>query len=156
MASSKKVRIDSGASFREAARHSLEVRGPDLLTHREGTLTGEDIEALHQMRVASRRLRAVLEVYAGCFPAKRHQRLLRLVKDTADALSEPRDLDVQIDRLRTYAAAAPAPDRPGIESLVELLIERRRTADEHLAPALARLDDEGFLAQVDDLVGRGS
>jgi CHAD domain-containing protein len=120
--------------------------------HLEGTLDGTDIESLHQMRVASRRLRAVLEVYAGCFPAARHRTLLALVKDTADALSEARDLDVQIDGLTAYAAAAPAPDRPGIESLIGLLRARRAAADEHLAPALARLEDERFLRQVDRLV----
>ena len=65
-----RIEIDPDGSFREAARRSLAVRGPELLVHREGTLAGGDIEALHQMRVASRRLRAVLEVYGGCFPAR--------------------------------------------------------------------------------------
>jgi CHAD domain-containing protein len=148
-----KVEIDPAGSFREAAHRSLAVRGPELVVHREGTLAGDDIEALHQMRVASRRLRAVLEVYAGCFPPRRHRRLLGLVKDTADALSEARDLDVQIEGLLAHAAAAPADDRAGIESLVASLRERRAAADEHLPPALARLDDERFLRQVQRLVG---
>ena len=150
------VEIDPRGTFRAAARRSLAVRGPELLVHRDGTLAGEEIEALHQMRVASRRLRAVLEVYASCFPRRAHRRLLRLVKVTADALSEARDLDVQIDGLRAYAAAAPEGDRAGIESLVAELASRRAAADEHLPPALARLDDERLARQVDRLVGEGS
>ncbi len=149
------VEIDPRGSFRDAARRSLAVRGPELLVHRDGTLAGEDIEALHQMRVASRRLRAVLEVYAGCFPGRAHLTLLRLVKDTADALSEARDLDVQIDGLRAYAAAAPVEDRAGVESLIAELAARRVAADDHLPPALLRLDKERFSRQVARLVEDG-
>ena len=61
-----------------------------------------------------RSIEGALEVYAGCFPTKRHARLLKLVKDTADALSEARDLDVQIDFLTGFATRAPHDHRPGI------------------------------------------
>ena len=40
--------------------------------HADGVLDTSDIERVHDMRVATRRLRAVLEVYAPCFPRKRH------------------------------------------------------------------------------------
>jgi CHAD domain-containing protein len=146
------VHIDPDAAFAAAASETVNVRGPELLEFREGTLDGTDIEQLHSMRVASRRLRAALEVYEGCFPKKPHRRLLRLVKDTADALSEARDLDVQIDYLTGYRAQVPAADRAGIDSLITLLRARRAEADNHLAPALRRLDEEGFTRQVDHLV----
>jgi CHAD domain-containing protein len=152
MAKARRVRIDPDAPFAAAAAETVKVRGPELLEFREGTLDGTDIEQLHSMRVASRRLRAALEVYEGCFPKKPHRRLLRLVKETADALSEARDLDVQIDYLTGYRAQVPAADRAGIDSLITLLRARRAEADGHLAPALRRLEDEHFTAQVDHLV----
>ncbi len=152
MAKARRISIDPDAPFAAAASATLEVRGPELLEFREGTLDGSDIEQLHSMRVASRRLRAALEVYAGCFPSKRHHKLLTLVKDTADALSEARDLDVQIDYLTGYRAQVPAADRAGIDSLIALLRTRRSEADHHLAPALSRLDDEDFTGQVERLV----
>jgi CHAD domain-containing protein len=152
MAKARPVHIDPDAAFAAAASETVNVRGPELLEFREGTLDGTDIEQLHSMRVASRRLRAALEVYEGCFPKKPHRRLLRLVKDTADALSEARDLDVQIDYLTGYRAQVPAADRAGIDSLITLLRARRAEADNHLAPALRRLDEEGFTRQVDHLV----
>jgi CHAD domain-containing protein len=152
MAKARRVKIDPDAPFSAAAAATLEVRGPELLEFRAGTLDGSDIEQLHSMRVASRRLRAALEVYAGCFPRRRHRRLLRLVKDTADALSEARDLDVQIDYLTGYRAHVPPADRAGIDSLIALLRTRRSDADRHLAPALARLDDEDFGGQVERLM----
>jgi CHAD domain-containing protein len=152
MAKARRVQIDADAPFAAAASETLKVRGPELLEFREGTLEGSDIEELHSMRVASRRLRAALEVYEGCFPKKPHRRLLRLVKDTADALSEARDLDVQIDYLTGYRAQVPTADRAGIDSLITLLKARRAEADGHLAPALRRLEDEHFTRQLDHLV----
>jgi CHAD domain-containing protein len=155
MAKARAVAIDPEGPFGEAARRTLAVRGPELLEFRDGTLLGEDIEELHSMRVASRRLRAALEVYAGCFPRKRHQRLLALVKETADALSEARDLDVMIEFLQRYATTAPGPDRAGVQSLVQLLRRQRRAADEHLGPAIARLETEAFAEQLRRLAGDG-
>jgi CHAD domain-containing protein len=148
MAKARRVKIDPDAPFAAAASATLAVRAPELLEFREGTLDGSDIEQLHSMRVASRRLRAALEVYEGCFPKKRHKRLLRLVKETADALSEARDLDVQIDYLSSYRDQVPAADRAGVDSLIALLRARRSEADAHLAPALERLDDDDFDGQV--------
>ena len=152
MAKARRVTIDPDAPFAAAAAATVSVRGPELLEFRAGTLDGSDIEQLHSMRVASRRLRAALEVYAGCFPRKRHRHLLALVKETADALSEARDLDVQIDYLIGYRAQVPAADRAGIDSLIALLRTRRADADAHLGPALARLDEKDFIGQVERLV----
>jgi len=156
MAKARRVSIDPDTPFSDAATATLKVRGPELLEFTAGTLDGSDIEQLHSMRVASRRLRAALEVYADCFPRKRHRQLLRLVKETADALSEARDLDVQIDYLTGYREHVPAGDRAGVDSLVALLRARRAEADAHLAPALARLEDEDFAGQVSRLQGAGS
>jgi CHAD domain-containing protein len=148
------VQVTAEMAFEEAARETLAVRAPELLAYVDGTVRGEDIEELHSLRVSCRRLRAALEVYAACFPQKRHRRLLRLVKDTADAASEARDLDVQIEFLERYMASAPATDHPGVQSLIQRLRGERRAADEHLVPALERLETEGFLAQVERLIGR--
>jgi CHAD domain-containing protein len=152
MAKARRVEIDPDAPFAAAATATLKVRGPELLEFRAGTLDGSDIEQLHSMRVASRRLRAALEVYAGCFPRKHHKKLLTLVKETADALSEARDLDVQIDYLTGYRAHVPAADRAGIDSLIALFRTRRAEADAQLGPALHRLDDEDFSGQVERLL----
>jgi CHAD domain-containing protein len=152
MAKARRVKIDADAPFADAARQTLKVRGPELEEFTEGTLDGTDIEQLHSMRVASRRLRAALEVYAGCFPRKRHKKLLHLVKETADALSEARDLDVQIDYLTGYREQVPAADRAGVDSLIALLRVRRTEADAQLQPAIARRADEDFAGQVDRLV----
>lgn len=152
MARPRRVAIDPDATFADAARATLEVRGPTLLEYADGVVSGNDIEDVHQMRVAGRRLRAVLEVYAECFPRKRHKRLLDLVKDTGDALSEARDLDVQIAWLTDYMAKAPAADRPGIRSLIDELGRRREQVQRHIPEEIGRLGSEDFAGQVERLV----
>lgn len=96
-----------------------------------------DIEPLHDMRVATRRLRAALEVFAPCFPAKRHRKALKKVKALADALGERRDRDVAIEFLTGFADETPAADAAAIEALIERLRHEQLQANEELAPFLA-------------------
>ena len=154
MAKARPVAVTAEMPFREAARATLAVRAPEMLSYREGTLRGDDIEELHSLRVSTRRLRAVLEVYGECFPRRQHREVLGLVKETADALSGPRDLDVQIDFLEGFMKDLAYDDRAGLRDLVAWLRTERRRADEQIAPALRRLDDDRFLQRVGKLVGR--
>src|SRR5688572_31377931 len=86
-------------SFAEAAARAVSVRAGELWEHSENVLDTSDIERVHDMRVATRRLRAVLEIFAACFPPKQHRAALREVKALADALGARRDPDVQIEFL---------------------------------------------------------
>lgn len=115
----------------------MEVRAAEVFEHSDGVLDMEDIEALHDMRVATRRLRAALEVFAPCFPAKRHRKALKKVKALADALGERRDRDVAIEFLSEFAGEAPDADVAAIEALIERLRREQRQANEELAPFLA-------------------
>ena len=88
-----------------AAARIVRVRADELFEHAEGVLDTRDIERVHDMRVASRRLRAVLEIFAPCFPQSEFKGVLRDVKQLADALGERRDPDVHIDALQAFARA---------------------------------------------------
>ena len=68
----------------------------------DGVRAGEDIEYLHRMRVASRRLRAALPVFASCFPAKKYARWLTDIRRITRVLGDARDADVQVGALRKY------------------------------------------------------
>lgn len=62
----------------------------------KGVKTAQDIEHIHRMRVASRRLRAALPLFVSCIPERKyHQWLLEIQKITR-ALGDARDTDVQI------------------------------------------------------------
>jgi CHAD domain-containing protein len=134
-------------AFREAAAKAVAVRADELWEHADNVLDVGDIERVHDMRVATRRLRAVLEIFAPCFPHKAHRSALGGVKALTDALGERRDPDVQIEHLEAYADAVPAADRPGIDVLVARLRARQAAANADLAVALAEMER-------DDLRGR--
>jgi CHAD domain-containing protein len=51
-----------------AAARVVRLRAQELFAHEQGVLDITDIERVHDMRVASRRLRAVLEIFEPCFP----------------------------------------------------------------------------------------
>ena len=46
----------------------IEVRAGEVFEHADGVLDLDEIEPVHDMRVATRRLRAALEVFEPCFP----------------------------------------------------------------------------------------
>ena len=55
-------------SYGEAAARVILVRAAELTEQARGVLDTGDIERVHDMRVATRRLRAALEVFEPCFP----------------------------------------------------------------------------------------
>ena len=106
-----------------------------------------DIERVHAMRVATRRLRAVMEIFAPAFPKKQHRRALREVKALADALGERRDRDVAIEAMTRIGEALTTTDRRGIDHLVAELRDEQAAANGILARALEEIE-------ADDLQGR--
>ena len=123
--------------FREAAVRAVEVRADELLTLSAGVLDTDDVERVHDMRVATRRLRAAMEVFGPCFPAKRLKRALSDVKALADALGARRDPDVQLQALAGYAEELPDADLSAIRRRLEA---RQAAANAELEAALAGLD----------------
>ena len=132
--------LEPGTPFREAAARAVWVRTEEVFSFREGVLDISDIERVHDMRVASRRLRAVLEVFESCFPRRPHGEALRDVKRLADALGERRDPDVHVEALGEISAALSEPDRPGIESLTAHLRADQKVANKELARVLDEVD----------------
>ncbi len=124
-------------AYSEAAAATVRVRTEELFDAQEDVLDTEDIERVHAMRVATRRLRAVLEVYRPCFDADAYQPVLRDVKALADALGARRDPDVQLAALAALAAAMPRADLAGIDLLADEVREEQKQGNELLGVALA-------------------
>ena len=139
-------------SYAEAAAKVVSVRSQELADHAAGVLDVGDIERVHEMRVATRRLRAALEVFEPCFPRKRLKVDLGEVKELADALGERRDRDVAIASLEALAAKMAAPDRAGIESLIARLREEQRRANDELGRFVAPDRLESLQQRLGELV----
>jgi CHAD domain-containing protein len=132
------------ASYREAAARAVEVRAEEVFEHAAHVLDVTDIERVHDMRVATRRLRAALEIFAVCFPKSDHRRALKDVKRLADALGERRDPDVAIDGFARVRDALPQGDRSGINHLIDELRAQQAGANESLAATIEGIRAEGL------------
>ena len=128
-------------SFRQAAAFAVEVRAEEVFENAAGVLDTSDIERVHDMRVATRRLRAVMEIFEAAFPKKQHRAVLKEVKALADALGERRDRDVAIDSMTKIGLALTATDRRGIDHLIEELCDEQHGANAELAAALQAMEE---------------
>jgi CHAD domain-containing protein len=140
LAKAADIDIDPYEPYGHAAARIVRVRGEELVAEAYGVLDTSDIERVHAMRVASRRLRAVLEVFAPCFPKGPYKSVLRDVKRLADALGERRDPDVHLAAMEKLAETLPASLKPGVELLAERQRARQAAGNELLAPELEDLE----------------
>jgi CHAD domain-containing protein len=139
-------------AYAAAAAKIVAVRSQELADHSRDVLDLDDIERVHDMRVATRRLRAALEIFAPCFPKKAHRATLEEIKKLADALGERRDRDVTIAALESFAGELATPDRRGIASLVAVVRAEQREANAALAPHVGAERVAAVLEQLRELV----
>jgi CHAD domain-containing protein len=133
VARARELSLDCDQPLRLAAARAVTVRTEEVLEHAGGgVLDLDEPERVHDLRVATRRLRAALEVFEPCFPAKGRRRALKHLKALADRLGERRDRDVQIEFLEGFAEEAPEEDRAALATLIEELGFERRRANEAL------------------------
>lgn len=132
------------ASFAQAARTSLRQQLEELLRNLPGTRAGDNVEALHDMRVASRRLRSALSVFAASYPARQFGPLEKQVAKITDALGAVRDADVLIEFIQTQRQTAPESARVGLDAFLEHLHKGRDAERVHLVRALDALEKSRF------------
>ena len=124
----------------EAAAAIIGVRAEAVFAHpRKRVLDIADIEGVHDMRVATRRLRAALEVFGPCLHRKRGARALREVKALAAALGERRDRDVQLELLGQLHGDCAGAEQHAVELLAHELRAEQQQANVELAEALAHV-----------------
>lgn len=109
-----------------------------------GTRLGEDIEALHDMRVAVRRLRTALRLFAKVLPSVETQSGTNGAASEVDdslrwlaaELGVVRDLDVQLERIEEWHRALDPEDAQALDALAGLLQGRRNAARVEMIAAL--------------------
>lgn len=135
------------------------VYGAAILARQLQALTGEaegvreavDIEFVHRMRVASRRLRAALPLFKPCFPAKSHKKWLRQVRRITRALGAARDTDVQLDLLTGFRSSHPEPVyQPGLRRLSLRLSQQRKHLQTNVLEQLDSFDNSGIVADLQE------
>ena len=143
--------LDPETPLGDNAEKLVRVRLDELSSFMPKATDPHEVVALHDMRVASRRLRAVLEIFAPCFPQGDYKTVLRDVKALADALGERRDPDVHIEAMEAFERDVQATNRPGIDALVARLRQRQARGNDALAGALEDARESDLQARLHSL-----
>ena len=115
-------------NLEECARKIITTRFYEMVSFKKGVIDGTDIECVHDMRVASRRLRAALRNFADCFtPKKEFHRHLKQVERITSTLGAVRDLDVLIDYFQKDLKTVSEDAQASVQNLTRHLQKERRT-----------------------------
>jgi len=141
--------LDDDATVEALLHHDLASGTLRLFRHEAGVRTGEDPEAVHQARVATRRLRSTLRTFSSLLDPDWTDRLRDELKWLADLLGQVRDTDVLLERFNEHLAALPAADAKVGPRLLAALVDQRDSARRRLLRAMAT---ERYAVLLDDLV----
>jgi CHAD domain-containing protein len=141
--------VGDGASVEELLRHDLAAGTLRLFRHEAGVRLGEDPEAVHQARVATRRIRSTLRTFSKLLDKEWTDRLRGDLKWLADLLGEVRDADVMLERFSGHLEALPAADAKAGRRLLATLVDQRDHARRRLLGAMAQ---EKYAVLLDDVV----
>lgn len=111
-----------------------------------GALMSDDIEHVHRLRVASRRLRNGLGLFRDCLSPKIFKAYQKHIRRITKALGKARDLDIQIECVtQQYGLLLDANLKPGYERLLLRLKQERTKAQQKVVGALNYLQGNQIL-----------
>lgn len=111
----------------------------------DGVKTAADIESIHRMRVASRRLRNALDLFGDILPQKRLQRWLKSVKTITKSLGAARDLDVQIEVVNAFLKQTEPKFAAGARRLRNRLLQKRQNVQVKVQQIMSQAMEDGQL-----------
>ena len=140
----------AGAHLRYILSRQLDT----ILSRDPGVRLGGESEDVHQMRVATRRLRSVLRAARPLLDPKWEAPLRGKLKWLGRQLKEARDLDVQIAYFKSQADSVKPPDRPAFERFVDYLQQKRSKIQQRLVSQLRRPRYVALVNQLIPMVNR--
>ena len=114
-----------------------------MISHEKGTIKGEKIEELHEMRVAVRKMRAATKVFEPYLDFKQLEPYLKELRKTLGSLGEVRDLDVFRENAEEYLKTLPSGHEHDLDSLFAVLAGEQEKARKDM---LDYLDSEKYQA----------
>jgi exopolyphosphatase/pppGpp-phosphohydrolase len=152
----KTTQSDQEQSFAQFGRRLLRKRAKKFLDWSGKVLQHEDVEAVHKMRVASRRLRAALDAYETCSKPKPFKKAYRRVKELADSLGSERDTDVMLQSLHSRLQQAPVEQQAGIQWFIDRLDVYHQQRQKDLDDALQTLDQDALRQEIKSCIPKGA
>jgi CHAD domain-containing protein len=91
-----------------------------------------DPEAVHQLRVSTRRARAAVQMFADLLPQRGVKELNRLLKKLRNVAGPARDWDVFLIHLMAWSANRPDQEQPGLDLLAGSALTMRQSCQKHV------------------------
>jgi CHAD domain-containing protein len=112
-----------------------------MLSHEACTILGENIEELHDMRVATRRMRSAFDIFSPAFDPKIMKRQLKGLRTIGRVLGQVRDMDVILENALSYQKKLKENQSSGLEPL---LSQWQATIDGERTTMLKHLRSEAY------------
>ncbi len=138
----KKLNPDAGMT--KALRTIVTTKLREVLSFEQAVLADSGPDAIHDMRVAARRLRAILMVFRPMFPGKKLKKQKRTLSLLIKALGRVRDCDIIIRRLQSHRKLLPPAERIAVDILLERQMDLRAQKFLVLNNDLESLQSQGY------------
>jgi triphosphatase len=119
--------VDASMTLAEVAVANIRRYWSAWNRHEPGARLGDDPEELHDLRVAGRRLDAILRQFRSSLPAS-FLDVRATLKTVLRALGSVRDLDVALSELESFSHKLPKSERVSIKPLKQHLVSERSRA----------------------------
>jgi triphosphatase len=119
--------IDASMAVTEVALANLRRYLSAWHLHEPGARLGDNPQELHDLRVAGRRLDAILRQFRSSLPGSL-MRIRPTLKKLVRALGDIRDLDVALFELEAFGRGLPGSEQDGVEALTRYLGSERGQA----------------------------
>jgi CHAD domain-containing protein len=139
----------------DSAHRILRRHFAKMVWNEPGTRLGMDPEYLHDMRVASRRLRAAIRLLRRSLPQKRIQDFLQDLKWVGNALGRVRDMDVYIEHLEKDMKKISPEHRPALDAYVKEISSKREESRKGMLRALDGKRYRGFVESFGEWLEEG-
>jgi hypothetical protein len=171
--------VDPAGALADNLQRIVRVRCDELHSFMPRASDPSEVQGLHDMRIAAKRLRYILEMADGCF-GPYAQTAAKRAKELQDLLGEIHDCDVTLPRVEALveqareedvraaigragnaedldprlAADAPNADAyRGIEAMIIYLRARRALLFDHFLADWEKLGRDGFRARLEFAIG---
>jgi triphosphatase len=146
--------VSADSTIAELAFAVLRKDAAQMLTREPGTRLGDDVEDLHQMRVATRRMRAALSLFGGYLPV-RSARVREELGWLAAVLGTVRDLDIQLENLDGWTEHMSGDHQQAMDDLRDLLEHHHGEARARLLEALDSRRYDRLVASLTSMLDAG-
>jgi CHAD domain-containing protein len=139
--------VEPQDTIAEAGRKVLLDQFVKMLHFEAGSRSGENIEDLHDMRVATRRIRSAMRLLGDYYKTKPVRAYRRQLQKVARALGEVRNLDVLIANIQQFQATLDERCQADLQRVIDRLDAEREQARQELSRLL---DKDSYRRFVND------